>query len=62
MIDMGSDVQPFIEQLSARQVLVGRRFPSLPNFMRVSVGTQNEMETFLAALRQVAPARSSRAA
>ena len=62
MIDMGSDVQPFIEQLSARQVLVGRRFPSLPNFMRVSVGTQSEMETFLAALRQVAPARSSRAA
>ncbi|MGB6391143.1 MAG: aminotransferase class I/II-fold pyridoxal phosphate-dependent enzyme [Candidatus Acidiferrales bacterium] len=62
MIDMGSDVQPFIEQLSARQVLVGRRFPSLPNFMRVSVGTQNEMETFLAALRQIAPGRSARAA
>jgi histidinol-phosphate aminotransferase len=35
-------------------VEVGRFFPSLPNHMRVTVGTREEMQAFLEALRQVA--------
>ena len=62
MIDMGADVKPFIEQFNARAILVGRQFASMPNFMRVTIGTQAEMETFVAALREIAPVGAARAA
>jgi histidinol-phosphate aminotransferase len=62
MIDMGSDTQPFIDQFRSRHIVVGRRFASMPNFLRVTIGTQEETETFLAALREIAPAHSSKAA
>ncbi len=62
MIDMGGDVQPFIEKFKARNILVGRRFPAMPNFLRVTIGTQPETESFLGALREIAPAKASRAA
>jgi histidinol-phosphate aminotransferase len=62
MIDMGSDVQPFIDQFKARNIFVGRRFAAMPDFLRVTVGTQPETETFLAALRQISPSRASKAA
>ncbi|MFZ3216381.1 MAG: aminotransferase class I/II-fold pyridoxal phosphate-dependent enzyme [Candidatus Acidiferrales bacterium] len=57
MLDMGADVQPIIEEFAARNVLVGRRFPAMPHFLRVTIGTQPETEAFLAALREIAPAR-----
>jgi histidinol-phosphate aminotransferase len=62
MIDMGTDVLPIIQQFAARNILVGRRFPSLGNFLRVTIGTQQETETFVAALREIAQARVSKAA
>lgn len=62
MIDMGGDVQPFIEKFQARKILAGRRFPAMPNFLRVTIGTQAETESFLGALREIAPAKASRAA
>jgi histidinol-phosphate aminotransferase len=62
MIDMGADVKPFIERFKERDILVGRRFASMPNFMRVTIGTQAEMETFVAALREIAPGGAARAA
>jgi hypothetical protein len=34
----------------------------MPTFMRVTVGTQPEIEAFVAALRQIAPARAAKAA
>jgi histidinol-phosphate aminotransferase len=55
MIDVGGDVVPVIDALRSRSVLVGRKFPSLSNWLRVSIGTPSEMETFLAALRAVLP-------
>jgi len=55
MIDMGTDVQPIVDQFRARKILVGRKFPSMPNFMRVSIGTQSEIEQFAGALREIAP-------
>jgi histidinol-phosphate aminotransferase len=57
MIDVGSDVQPVIAALRERNVLVGRKFPSLPNWLRVSMGTPEEMQQFVAALRAVVPAK-----
>ena len=62
MIDVGSDVEPVIAALRARDILVGRKFPSLPKWLRVSIGTPDEMRRFLAAFRAVVPARAIRAA
>ena len=61
MVDVGGDVQPLIESFRARRILVGRKFPSLPNWLRVSMGTKPEMQAFVDALRAIAPARAARA-
>lgn len=62
MIDIGSDVEPVIAALRARDILVGRRFPSLPAWLRVSIGTPEETRIFLAGLRAVVPRKETRAA
>ena len=59
MIDVRSDVSPIIRAFRERKILVGRKFPSMPNWLRVSIGRRNEMEAFLAALREVVPARAA---
>jgi histidinol-phosphate aminotransferase len=53
MIEVGKDVGPVIEAFRARRILVGRRFPSMPGWLRVSVGTPAEMRTFMDALRTI---------
>jgi histidinol-phosphate aminotransferase len=53
MIDVGGDVAPFIDAFRERHILVGRKFPSLPNWLRVSMGTRAEMQAFVDTLRQV---------
>ncbi|HEY2962251.1 MAG TPA: aminotransferase class I/II-fold pyridoxal phosphate-dependent enzyme [Pyrinomonadaceae bacterium] len=53
MIDLRRDVRPIIGALRTRGVEVGRLFPALPNFMRVTIGTSAEMKTFLENFRQV---------
>jgi histidinol-phosphate aminotransferase len=62
MLDLGADVRPIIEEFRARNILVGRSFTALPNFLRVTIGTQPETEAFLAALREILPANPARAA
>ena len=62
MIDVGSDVEPVIAALRSLEVLPGRKFPSLPNWLRVTIGKPEEMRRFLAAFRAVVPAREIRAA
>jgi histidinol-phosphate aminotransferase len=53
MIDVGEDVAPVIEAFRARDILVGRRFPSMPGWLRVSLGTPAEMRAFVDALRSI---------
>ena len=55
MIETGADVKPLIDGFRARGILVGRRFPSMPTWLRVSIGTDAEMSAFLATLRALAP-------
>jgi histidinol-phosphate aminotransferase len=55
MIDMGTDVKPIVDRFKERGILVGRRFVSMPNYMRVTIGTQPEMEQFMSALREISP-------
>ncbi len=58
MIDLGTDVGPVIEALRARGIHPGRRFPAMPQWLRVSIGTRPETAAFLEGLRAVAPKRA----
>ncbi len=61
MIEVGGDVKPIIEAFRERKILVGRRFPALPTWLRITVGTRDETAAFLAALRSIVPARAAAA-
>jgi histidinol-phosphate aminotransferase len=56
MVDVGGDVAPVIQAFRSKKILVGRKFPSLPNWLRVTVGTRDEVAAFLAALPEIVPA------
>ena len=58
MVGIGRQVQPVIEEFRQRDVLVGRPFPPMLEHMRVSVGTHEEMDRFLAAFKQIFPAKT----
>ena len=53
MFDCKRPVVPLIQALKQRNVQVGRLFPALPNYMRVTIGKKSEMESFLTAFKQV---------
>jgi histidinol-phosphate aminotransferase len=53
MFDCKRPVVPLIKAMKEQNVRVGRLFPALPNHMRLTIGKKSEMETFLAAFRQV---------
>jgi histidinol-phosphate aminotransferase len=59
MIDVQRPVRPVIEGLNKRGVSVGRAFPTLPTHLRVTIGKQAEMDTFLSAFREVLHSRST---
>jgi len=59
MIDVGEDVAPVGNAFRERGLLVGRKFPSMPNWLRVSIGTQEQMAEFVAALNLVVPVRAA---
>ena len=56
MIELNGEVQPVIAAFRQRKILVGRQFPSMKNWLRVSIGKPEEMEAFLLGLRAIAPA------
>ncbi|MEP6819367.1 MAG: aminotransferase class I/II-fold pyridoxal phosphate-dependent enzyme [bacterium] len=53
MINLRREVKPMIAAMRARSVEVGRLFPALPNFMRVTIGTRPQMDAFVSAFRGV---------
>jgi histidinol-phosphate aminotransferase len=53
MFDCKRPVTPLIAAMKQRNVQVGRLFPAMPNHMRLTIGKQSEMETFLSAFKQV---------
>jgi histidinol-phosphate aminotransferase len=55
MVDVGKDVSPVAEDFKKRKVLVGRKFPPMNNWLRVSVGTEPEMTRFMAAFKELFP-------
>jgi histidinol-phosphate aminotransferase len=53
MVDMGSDVGPIIAKFRERGILVGRKFPSMATWLRVTIGTQEETAAFMKAFREI---------
>lgn len=53
MAALGRPSGPVIEALAERGVRVGRRFPAMPEHLRVTIGTREQMEAFLRAFREV---------
>ena len=51
MIDTRRDVKPLIETMRNGGVEVGRLFPAMPHYLRVTIGKPEEMETFVRAFR-----------
>jgi len=56
MVDVGKDVTAVAEDFKKKKVLVGRKFPPMNNWLRVSVGTEPEMARFMAAFKEMFPA------
>lgn len=57
MIDMGREVRPVIHAFRERGVHVGRVFPALPQHLRVTIGTMEEMKRFVSAFAAITSAR-----
>lgn len=53
MIDTRKHVKPVIASMRERGVRVGRLFPAMPNYLRVTVGTPPEMQRFLETFKAV---------
>ena len=56
MVNLGRDITPVIEEFKKRGVAVGRKFPPMDKWLRVSIGTEPEMAKFLAVFKEVCPA------
>lgn len=53
MVHIKRPVQPVIEEFRKKGVLVGRPFPPMTDYLRVSVGTEEEMGRFRVAFREI---------
>ena len=59
MVNLRRPVAPLIDEFEKKGVLVGRPFPPLNEHLRVSVGTPDEMDRFMVALKAVMATRPS---
>jgi histidinol-phosphate aminotransferase len=46
MMDAGRPAPPVIEAFKQRNILIGRPFPPMDNFVRISLGLPDEIKTF----------------
>lgn len=53
MFDCKRPVVPLIQAMKERKIHVGRLFPTLPDYMRLTIGTKSEMQRFIEAFKQV---------
>jgi len=61
MVGLKREVSDVAPEFQKRDVLVGRPFPPMTQHLRVSVGTQAEMDKFMAAFKEImaAPAKTA---
>jgi histidinol-phosphate aminotransferase len=62
MVHLKRPVVPVIEEFRTRGVLVGRPFPPMTEHLRVSVGTEDEMNRFMTAFKEIFTASRSTSA
>lgn len=55
----GRTVQPVIQEFRTKGILVGRPFPPMVNHLRVSVGTPEDMDRFVAAFKEIFPKKAA---
>ena len=56
MVDIGEDVDVMSFEFQNHGILVGRKFPPYDTWLRVSIGTEDEMSRFVAAFKAILPA------
>jgi histidinol-phosphate aminotransferase len=59
MVNVKKDVTPVGEEFTKKGILVGRKFPPMNEWLRVSVGSDDEMKRFMKAFKEVFPAEKS---
>ena len=53
MLNIRTEAGPVIDKFWRRKILAGREFPPMTKFLRVSLGTDEEMKEFYSAFRQI---------
>jgi histidinol-phosphate aminotransferase len=56
MVNIKTDMGPIQQKFSEEGVLVGRRFSPMDTWLRISVGTDDEMKRFVTAFKKIFPA------
>lgn len=55
MVNIKKDVTLAGEEFRKKGILVGRKFPPMNQWLRVSIGTPDEMKRFMAAFKEICP-------
>jgi len=53
MVNVKKDVTQVGDEFQKRGILVGRKFPPMNEWLRVSVGTEDEMDRFMKAFKEI---------
>src|SRR5262249_42750629 len=56
MVNIRRQVMPVIQAFRQKGILVGGPFPQMLEYLRVSLGTAEEMDKFMAAFKTIVPA------
>ncbi len=56
MVNVRRDVTPVREEFRKRGILVGRKFPPMDTWLRVTVGSDEDMQRFVSAFKEIFPA------
>jgi histidinol-phosphate aminotransferase len=56
MVNVRTDVTPVREEFRKRGILVGRKFSPMDTWLRVSVGSDEDMRLFVSAFKEICPA------
>jgi histidinol-phosphate aminotransferase len=53
MVNVRRDVTPVLDEFRKRGILVGRKFPPMDTWLRVTVGSDEDMQRFVAAFKEI---------
>src|SRR5262245_3556957 len=53
MVNVKKDVAPLGDEFLKQGILIGRKFPPMNEWLRVSVGTEDEMNRFMQAFKEI---------